>query len=225
MHKYLFLLIICIPVIFGCAVSKNIPAMTVKLRSENGNGVKLSAMVAGVDGRTLDGARVVAVNPAGTAILLNFNTINNRFEGYFDGEINGNYSVRCGGISEYDDVELHIKHFILQDKPVIEMLRDVTGSSALNAEQLDVNTDIILDFNDVNGANRYRIVIYGNNGVVYSLGVVNSNGIVPAKSLLSGSNYFICVEAQFITGDPLFEKESYSSESVVSGDKFYFRTK
>ncbi len=220
----LFITIVGFITLTGCSVTNKTPSVYANIRSENGMPVCISVSVSGDEGISLNGLRVVAVNPADSALLLNYDSTLAAYTGNFEPRMSGIYTIRTSGTANYESKSIAIRHEILESKPEISILGDGNGNSALDSDELDHTTNIAAVFENVDKATVYKITIHGAGSIAFTGNVENNSIVIPAGTLRADSSYFISVDAQYIDGDPLFISKQTSSESIISGTRLYFRT-
>lgn len=114
-------------------------------------------------------------------------------------------------------------HKTLSSKPVLKVFSDESGNSVLSGKSVDPSEDIQIAWNSLGDGIVYNVQVRSALSVKWSKSTSVPSITIPAGTLSDG-NFYLQIAAQWISGDPLFEKEDYYSQSTVTSSNLSFYT-
>ncbi len=197
-----------------------------KIKSVNGQSVNINVFISGADGNQITGAIVNAMNPNKSTILLYHSMSDGCYQGTFNSLISGKYTFKIRStISSLDNVEFNIDHKVINKKVNVLTFSDISGNSVLIGEKIDASSDITCSWDYSENVNVYSVNFYNDNKLVYSQVTEKNFIVILPNSLSPGLSYALKINSQYLSGDPFFQTDDYSSESLFDGSYIYFGTK
>lgn len=224
------LLILLAVVSFSCDLGSNSSSETKKdsmdirfvLETKNMVQTVANIFLEGNDGNLVTGSSVIVRNSENVATLIGFDFTKGCYSGNIPASSDGKYSVEI--ISKLLDEKKTqtVEHFTLEENPTINQLVDSDSNDATLGGELNLNSDISLTWNSVSNSSIYQIKVLKNGKEVYVSTSKENTVIIAADTLKESGQYSVFISAQYISGDPLFEKENYYSYSEKVGTTLLF---
>ena len=184
-----------------------------------GNPVEIRVFLEGSDGRSLDCANVIAIDPKGTSLLMEYEGDRASYVGSIYAPPGGSYRLEAR--SRAGDCSISVPFIALTSRPSILTIADSSGNSAMAGQALASGAAIAVSWNSVVGSTAYLVRVLGSGSVVYQRSCAEPGVTIPADTLAAGS-FTVSVEAQAIAGDPLFGISSYYSASSAKSASVAF---
>lgn len=226
MRKILVLIVILS--LYNCSLGKDDVSsektLDIRFIIETKNKQQTSANIflEGSDGNLVTGSTVIIINSENVATLAGFDFTKGCYSNYIPSTLNGEYSIEV--ISSLLDKKRvqKVEHFILLEAPLINQLADSEGNRALTGDTLNISEEINLSWDLVKESTIYQIRILKNGKDIYTGSSKDNSIIIPGNTLKEEGQFSVYITAQYISGDPIFEKSNYYSYSEKIGSTLIF---
>lgn len=192
------------------------------LETKNMSQTVANVYLEGRDGNLVTGSTVLVRNTENVATLVGFDFTKGCYSGNIPASSDGKYSVEIISKLLDDKKTQTVEHFILEKTPTIKGLVDSDGNDATLGGELKLKSDISLTWELVDNSTTYQVKILKDGKEVFVSTSKENTLIIPADTLKDSGQYSIFISAQYISGDPLFEKNNYYSYSEKVGTTLLF---
>ncbi|QEN03535.1 hypothetical protein EW093_02075 [Thiospirochaeta perfilievii] len=224
------LLIILIPtLLLSCEMidrqnssNNNVLNIKIVIEGSSSSNSKAKVFLEGSDGNLVTGSNVIILNDTGVASLLTFNFEEGSYYGEIPVSASGAYEIRVKSALIEETLISDVQYHGLSKKAEINMLQDDNSLSALEGNTLSSEDKIHMGWSEVLGASIYQVKVYRDGNLIYTKSSSDLTCIIDGGTLQEGSDYYCKVDAQYISGDPLFVSSFYYSFSESLGSSLYF---
>lgn len=204
--------------------SGTVPSVFITIESGNSGFVDVRVFIEGLDGNSITGAIVTAVNPVNESVLLKYSTENTCYTGSFSSAASGDYAISVNSVLFPDNHIVIVPHNIISTQPEITALADSAGANVFMGEAIDPALDIFCSAEIQENASVYTFQVKNGVELVWAVNSEDEKCVIPAGTLGSVNGLAITVTAQYVSGDPLLQENNFYSVSTLQGSALYFST-